>query len=408
MQGGAHPVALRRVWPAAAALAATGLWGVAQMSSWVPLTYQNPIWGMAREALELNVSGSISVNRDATALALLRLVTAACVFWLALQLGRFAWRAMLIVQAVAVIGFAYALYGLVAFFAFPKTILWFDKVHYLDAVTSTFINRNSYATYAAIGLIASVGAALSAFAAGANRGGGRQAVRLMASLTGPAGGWLAVGAIIALALVLTGSRGGITAGFLGLGVAAVLSVMLRRNRRSTAAVAAVLALLMVLGIALTFGELLATRLSAQGFRADDRLAVYATVMMSIWDQPLLGFGYGTFEHVFPMYRDARIDPIVKWDKAHNTYLEVFQGLGIPVAILFIAGVGSLIWRTFRGALGRRRNVTIPIVASAASVAVLVHGLVDFSLQIQGVTLTWLALLGVGVAQSWSMELDVGS
>ncbi len=39
------------------------------------------------------------------------------------------------------IGTAYAVYGVIAHFVFPGTILWLTKVHYNDSVTSTLVNR---------------------------------------------------------------------------------------------------------------------------------------------------------------------------------------------------------------------------------------------------------------------------
>ena len=94
-----------------------------------------------------------------------------------------------------------------------------------------------------------------------------------------------------------------------------------------------------------------------------------------------------------MYRDASIGPMVRWDKAHNTYLELLQGLGIPAATILIAAVGSLVWLCVSGAISRRRFVTAPLAASAATAAVLLHAFVDFSLQMQAVAITWMALLG---------------
>jgi hypothetical protein len=44
-------------------------------------------------------------------------------------------------------------------------------------------------------------------------------------------------------------------------------------------------------------------------------------------------------------------------------------------------------------------VTIPAVAVSVSVLVGVHALIDFSLQIQAITLTYMAVLGLGVAQA---------
>jgi hypothetical protein len=46
-------------------------------------------------------------------------------------------------------------------------------------------------------------------------------------------------------------------------------------------------------------------------------------------------------------------------------------------------------------------VTIPAIAAGASVLVGVHALVDFSLQIQAVTLTYMTILAAGVAQAVS-------
>ena len=106
-----------------------------------------------------------------------------------------------------------------------------------------------------------------------------------------------------------------------------------------------------------------------------------------------------------MYRDASISAVGVWDKAHNTYLEVLQGLGLPVGILFLLGIGTLVWRSGMGALTRRQSMIAPLAASAASVVVLSHAFADFSLQIQAVALTWIALLGAGVAQSWSRAIE---
>ena len=58
---------------------------------------------------------SISVNRDLTTLALIRLLTAASVFWVAVQLCRNPARASLFLIAIATITCIYAAYGLIAF-----------------------------------------------------------------------------------------------------------------------------------------------------------------------------------------------------------------------------------------------------------------------------------------------------
>src|SRR5262249_15724103 len=113
----------------------------------------------------------------------------------------------------------------------------------------------------------------------------------------------------------------------------------------------------------------------------------------------------TFQFVFPMYRDNSVSPYGFWDKAHNTYLEIIQGLGIPVAALFLCMLLFLAVRCGHAALYRKSSITAPLVVTGATVIVAVHSFVDFSMQIQAVALTWTALLGAGVAQSWSGRVD---
>jgi hypothetical protein len=60
-------------------------------------------------------------------------------------------------------------------------------------------------------------------------------------------------------------------------------------------------------------------------------------------------------------------------------------------------------RCFVGALERKRDSAAPIAAATASVIVALHAFIDFSIQLQGVTLTFAALLGAGTAQSWSSQ-----
>ncbi len=78
---------------------------------------------------------------------------------------------------------------------------------------------------------------------------------------------------------------------------------------------------------------------------------------------MLGFGDGTFQEIFPMYRDKTLDFISFWGKAHNSYLELVQGLGVPVALLFVAAIVLLAGRSIVAALTRRQCITAPLAAS---------------------------------------------
>ena len=74
----------------------------------------------------------------------------------------------------------------------------------------------------------------------------------------------------------------------------------------------------------------------------------------------------------------------------------------------MAAIGMLALKCLAGAINRQRDSIAPVVATAATLLVGVHALVDFSLQIEAVTLTFMALLGAGLAQSQSSRLAVAA
>ena len=124
----AHPVAFKRVAYPAAIFALTGLWIVFQASTWIPAWLENPIYQYGRDTFKIDILGSITINRELTYWALLRLLTQGAVFWLFLQLCRSPQRAHWTVQAVALIGMAYAIYGIIAFFEFPENDFVADQI----------------------------------------------------------------------------------------------------------------------------------------------------------------------------------------------------------------------------------------------------------------------------------------
>ena len=105
-----------------------------------------------------------------------------------------------------------------------------------------------------------------------------------------------------------------------------------------------------------------------------------------------------------MFRDQSLSTFFSYEHAHNTYLEVFQGLGLLFGSMLLASIVLLALRCGMGAMTRKENRTIPCVAAGVAILVGVHSLVDFSLQIQAVAVTFMALLGAGVAQSKTSRL----
>ena len=114
---------------------------------------------------------------------------------------------------------------------------------------------------------------------------------------------------------------------------------------------------------------------------------------------MVGSGAGTFQDVYPMYRIDTPTGGAVWDKAHNDYVELFLGLGVPLATLVLLGMLMLFGKVLRGVFARRRDSHYAVMAAGVSVMVGLHEFVDFGLQIQANALAFAMLLGIGVAQS---------
>jgi len=377
-------------------------WIFVQWLPWTPDAWHHPLWADASGVIGRELPGRISVNPEQTLTALVRLLAYGGVFWLSLQLCRDPERASRGLQFFVWAGFAYALYGLVAYFSGAEKILWMDKWTYHGSVTSTLVNRNNYATLAGLVLVAASAVFLDGLGAilRATVPARVKARWLLKQLLGPGAPLLVAILVIVTALLLTASRAGTLSAFFGL---AVLMLAFLRARslpgRQTAALVIVLLLAGVAVFALS-GETVTGRFERTEQSWGGRFPVYTLVIRAIGDAPLLGTGYGTFSDVFPLYQDETVEGTGFWDKAHSTYLENALELGVPAAVALFAAVGTCAWYCWLGIKRRRRDRIYPAVGLAATALVAVHATVDFSLQIPAVAVSYAFLLGMGCAQSF--------
>lgn len=365
-------------------------WAALQAAPFTPASLHHPYWGEARAVLGSGPGGAISINPAATWNRLMGLLAYGGIFWLALQLCQSSVRAYQALFALAVGGLAYAAYGL---FEFGKS----DA----QVVTSTFVNRNSYATYAGMTLFCGLGVVVGELTRRARPGISlRDLARDVLARPEASFGLGVIACLLAAAaLLLTQSRGA----FVGLCAALVAFVWsLRRMALVTAGTfvkaAAVFAVGLVAGIVWLAGEETLGRLAATDAQALNRLAYYRTTWEAIWDRPLLGTGYGTYADAFRAYNHPHTGTYFL-DKAHNTYLQVIMELGWPAAAALYSGLALLVFRCLQGPLPDGRTAALPAVLAACSVLVAVHALVDFSLEMPANAATYALLLGVGCART---------
>jgi len=395
-------VAVARIWPILLLFGIAVVWVLLQMAPFMPAGLHHPLWADAAAARGLEVGGgTVSIDPFETGSALVRLLTYGGIFWLALQYGRDRDRARIAFYALALAGLAYAAYGLIIEFSGARMILWYPKTAYGDVLTSTFVNRNSYATYAGIGLLVTT-ALLVRIVASSTGGADHRRERLLRLITAMSGhGWvlLLAWASLATALLLTDSRGGFLATATGLialiGAFAATRVIRRRHSLMLGG--------MTIAAGLVFfalsGGTVTERLANTDFERENRLKAYQLTLDAAGDVAWTGSGYGSYQEVFRMYRDETIPGV--YDKAHNTYLELALELGLPVSAALVLAVAIAGATCAAGIRRRRRDTVYPAVGLAVCVLAAVHSMVDFSFQIPAIGATFAFILGISCAQSWS-------
>lgn len=383
---------------------ATCLWVLVQ---WLPFGWlpgvAAPIWDIASEATGRSLPGRISVNPDATLTGLMHLLAYGAVFWLALQLTHRMDRARTAMRAVAAIGTIYAVYGIIVFLLGNEWILGWRKWAYHGSLTSTFVNRNSFATFAGLSLVCAAAAlALELRVVMAGRGAVRARIAIALEHLFTIHLWLLLAnAILLITLFLTASRAGMASTGLGLAVFLLIALHHSRNRTFLLSVTVLGAFAAAaIGFAVA-GAPLAERYESRfiGMSAESRAEIYRYSGMAIRSAPMVGHGYGTFSDVIPAYRISDRLPTRAWDKAHNSYLENAVELGLPAAASLNLAILLLGLRAVGGGLARR-NWAVPAAGAACTALAGFHSVFDFSLQIPAVAFLFAFVLGVAVSQSW--------
>lgn len=329
-------------------------------------------------------SAVLSIDAGATWLMLLRWLTFGLLGLLAVQVAANPKRARWLLGAIFCAIAAHAVFGVVALTQLGDPILIFRKWAYEGFATGPFVNRNSFATFLAFGLV--LGTALLLRPSASTPGWSYRSGLVLAGL-----------GVIAAALIATQSRMGLAAAIAGLFVTLLLALrgwaMAARLRWAIGAIA----ILLLAALLALFGGGLFDRLDDAAGDVSIRLTLYGQVLDMIAQRPLLGYGGGTFELAYPLFQQPPIPSDAVWDKAHNTYLTLWSELGVlggslPLFLVGIAAICCL--RKWQHA-----DDPAPAIAALGVVAVAgVHSLADFSLEIEAVALVFTVVLAIGAAR----------
>ncbi|MDP2296010.1 MAG: O-antigen ligase family protein [Pseudolabrys sp.] len=375
-----------------------------QLSDHPWIAKPHPIWAQTSKVLGVDIVPSVSIVRNEPFFALGP--TLACILALVcgLIVGTDRDRARQLLHVIAWSGAAYAIYGILSYLIDPTTLLWREKRFYIGNLTGTFVNRNTAAAY--FGSCAVVWLALLLEQA-------RKHLRMDKVV------WKKVPArlltatprslivsfsmlfVCLMAMFLTSSRAGVVLSLLALIVTFIVYFRRDLPPRSGIWIALGAGGFVALVLLQFLGGAVSSRFDVQGLADEGRFEAYRSTMRMIADYPWFGTGLGTFAWSFPAYRSPEISMWGVWDIAHNTPLELASEVGLP-----LAGVVALGWLVMLGVLRnglrtRRRDVIVPLGAFSVSLIANLHSGIDFSLQIPGYAIVVFALLGAGLAQSFS-------
>jgi O-antigen ligase len=344
-------------------------------------------------ALGAGAARALSFDPFTTRLVVVQIASLFVYFAAALAFVDSPRRLRLLARVLMIFGFALAIFSMAQFFVSPDKIFGVRETSQSLAF-GPFINRHHFAGYMELALALPLGLLFG--------GAVERDKRFLYAF---------LSLIMALALVLTNSRGGMLSLAAEIMFVLVVSAGVRRGgagegaekegrgvrlRRVAvrAALGSVLIVAFFLGAIFFGGEGALARLVGT-VNADDpttgRAQFWRATLHMIHDQPLTGVGLGAFGVAYSRY-DQTNGRVYRLEQAHNDYLQVVSDAGVVGAVLALSFVALLFRAGFRRMESRdaeRRGVALG--ALTGCFAVLVHSFFDFTLHTTANALLFLML-----------------
>lgn len=373
------------------------LWALLQLLPMSHMLPAHPVWLMTADIIKLPINPVVSIAPDESALTIVKLL----VLFLVVANGSIIYshsnQSSQLVAAIAWITSGYAVLALIWLQYFPGQHIWVENSKYAGNAVSTFINRNGFAQYLGIGLVCALAVIIRNWRMSPRgRTALHQAQNLLLLVFQRSIVYFALALLLAVTLVLTGSRAGVAASMLGIVVLAIIHMLPFRNRNFLIIIPACLFMGFAYFVALPHMADLDQRGQFVFMDWELRSAVYSEIWNAILREPLTGYGLGSFEVVFREAKPMSLDIVLFWQRAHNVYLEAWLGLGLPfgtalILICFLPAGIQLV------RIRHQKPNTIGHVVIAVTVLAGIHSLFDFSTQIGGNAITLAALAGAALS-----------
>lgn len=335
----------------------------------IAIAMAQPLWGVVQT---LGFSQPLSIDPDATLLAVVRMTANVGFFLLALEAFSRPGLGRRILPFLFVGICAHALWGLVALRYLGDIAPWGEKIAYMGDATGVFVGRSAFAGYLGMGLVL----------------GGVLLAECWRNKDMARVGYLLGIAVIMAALISTHARLGVSLGIL----AAILAAVLMGASRRMVGLVVVLAALCFLAL----GAPLLDRAFAWRGDISVRWGIYTDTLRLIAERPVTGFGLDSFALAHELVRsEANYNAFVFTD-AHSSYLESWAEAGwVFGSMPFIAGA-LVFLRLLRSQFRSRAGVVSAIAAISLAAT---HSLFDFSYEIEANLLLLLFIVALGASEA---------
>ncbi|NBW13986.1 MAG: O-antigen ligase family protein [Caulobacteraceae bacterium] len=334
----------------------------------------HPIWAWAEIG-----KGSITVNPPATLFEIAKLLGLGCIFLVGcLQSARMSW-ARATVRVVLLVGAGYGLISLLSFVSGAQLMVG-------PRLSGGFLSANSGATVFGMLTVIGLAALLRDW---------RQTRGLdPASKLGKIAVSLACVLMSVTCLLLTASRMGLVATLTGALVLMIWELFDAKRDRLPLLIAGGVLGVVALFLAVGGNDLLWDRLQTVNTDRITRGDIFIAHWQAFTASPLFGYGLGSFSDInSQITTEENYNALWSVRAVHNVYLQWLEEAGIIGALPMFLLIGTIlvaaVWRTFN----LRKGQTLLRGVIAASVVVLVHGTVDFGLQVPSIAAFWAFLLG---------------
>jgi len=361
---------------------ATILYGIIQI---IPFGYIPDIAGVR------DIPNTISIDPFATKLSIMHFFALLVYFSAVLTFVDSAKRLKKLVTLIIVFGFLYSFYAILQSVLSPGKIYGIYEIP-LAQPFGSFVNRHNFAAFMEMSLAIPLGMLFA--------GAVPKDKRLL---------YITAITLMSVALLLSGSRGGLVAFFAELLFLIFITTDTRGSSQMLLKIALVIIFLFVtiLGTIFVGGESTLTRIAETAQSSDvttNRLHIWSVTLKIISHYPIFGVGLGAFPQAYTKFDS--LSGLERVEQAHNDYLQILADAGIfglVFASLFVFYLVKTGIRSIKEKNNFRRAVAIG--ALSGCFAILVHSIFDFVLHVTAIAVMFLTLCAIVVTSGSSFPDD---